>query len=255
MGLLVIVILFIPIIVDYVKSQKINTLTADEYAEKIALKENLLLYVGDVSKEVKKDLKSIRNIKINDYSLSYDVYNVIDVKDYFGDDVKAVLVINGDIQKEYKEYKYKEIYSDVERFVVGNITEENASYKVAENFKEFKSLVKSKDVNMMVFGRESCYHCNNYKIVYNALAEKYDLDIFYFDSDSYNQEQYKKIVNMDLTVPSKCSSTGEEFKLSDGFGTPLTIFTKKSKIIDCISGYVERAALVSKLQENKMISE
>ena len=88
--------------------------------------------------------------------------------------------------------------------------------------------------------------------IYNV--EKYIKDCL--DSViSYDSSEYKKVVNLDLTVPSKCSSTGAEFKLSDGFGTPLTIFTENGKIIDCISGYVNRSALIEKLKSVKMISE
>ena len=60
---------------------------------------------------------------------------------------------------------------------------------------------------------------------------------------------------MDLIVPAKCSSEGKEFKLSDGFGTPLTLFTKDGKVVDCISGYVNRSSLIDKLKTNNMISE
>ena len=84
--------------------------------------------------------------------------------------------------------------------------------------------------------------------------EKYDLNVYYFDSDSYNLEQYKKIINMNLTVPSKFNN-GVQFKLSEGFGTPLTIITKNNKVIDCISGYVNRARLIETLKSNDMLRE
>ena len=108
---------------------------------------------------------------------------------------------------------------------------------------------------MAVFGRDNCFYCNKFKPVYNAVSEKYDVDIYFFDSLSYDKTEYDKITNMDLTVPAKCNSNGTEFKLSDGFGTPLTLFTKKGKVVDCISGYVNRESLIDKLKTNKMISE
>ena len=99
------------------------------------------------------------------------------------------------------------------------------------------------------------FYCNKFKPVYNAVSEKYDVDIYFFDSLSYDKTEYDKITNMDLIVPAKCNSNGTEFKLSDGFGTPLTLFTKKGKVVDCISGYVNRESLIDKLKTNKMISE
>ena len=47
---------------------------------------------------------------------------------------------------------------------------------------------------MAVFGRNTCFYCNKFKPVYNAVAEKYDLDIYYFDSDNYDSKEYSKII-------------------------------------------------------------
>ena len=109
---------------------------------------------------------------------------------------------------------------------------------------------------MAVFGTTDCYHCNRFKPVYNSIAGKYDLDtIYYFDAKLYNSNELKKILNLDLIVPAKCSSDGNEFKLANMSGTPLTIFTKNGKVIDCLGGYVNRDKLITKLKELKMISE
>ena len=135
------------------------------------------------------------------------------------------------------------------------ITEKNKSYKVVNTFNEYKKLVKSDELIMSVFGRNSCAYCNLFKVVYNALAEKYDYSVYYFDSDVFDKNEYTKIINMDLIVPGKCDSYGNDFKLSDGFGTPLTIFTQNGKIVDCISGYANRDKLMEKLISLKMISE
>ena len=256
----IIIILFIPIISDYVKKQAIEVLSSKEIKEKLELNESFVVYVGDLDKNTQKELKNMRDITKNDYSYEYGVYNVKKSKDInklFGDNVEAVIIIEGDIQEIYSKYDEEEIFEDVDTYLVANINDENKSYEVADNFKEYKEEIKDNEVIMSVFGRNSCYHCNNFKVVYNAVAEKYDLgdNLYYFDSDSYNSKEYKKIINMNLTIPAKCNSQGTEFKLSDGFGTPLTIFTKKGKVIDCISGYVNRENLIQKLKEVKMISE
>lgn len=256
--IVVLVILFIPIISDYIKKQSIEVLSSKEISEKIENNETLLVYVGDLEKETKKELKSFRDATKNEASYEYGVYSTKqsdEVKKLFGDKVKVAVIIEGDIQKIYDEYDEKIIDKDVKKYLLSNINDDNASYKVAENFKAYKKLIKGEDVVMSVFGRESCYYCNKFKPVYDAVAEKYNIDIYYFDSDNYNSSEYKKIINLDLTIPAKCNSQGAEFKLSDGFGTPLTIFTKDGKVIDCISGYVNRKSLVEKLKNVKMISE
>lgn len=256
--IVIVIVLFIPIISDYIKKQNIEVLSANEISDKIITSESFLVYVGDLDKDTKKDLRIMRDITKKDFSYEYNVYNVKksnDIEKIVGKDVVAALIVEGDVQKTYKKYDFNNLNNDVKTYFIGDINEDNASYKVAKNFKEFKKLVKSDEVTVSVFGRESCFYCNKFKPVYNAVAEKYDVDIYYFDSDNYDSSQYKKIINMDLTVPAKCSSQGSEFKLAEGFGTPLTIFTKDNKVIDCISGYVNRSSLIETLISNKLISE
>lgn len=254
----VLVILFIPIIVDYVKKQNIDEISVNVLKEKIESDESFVLYVGELDKKTKKELRKVRDMTTNDYSYPYSVYAVESsdkLNDLIGKDVKVALLIEGDIQKVYTKYDKKNLQEDTETYLVANITDDNKSYKVAENYSEYKKLVKSNKVIMSIFGRNSCTHCNRYKVVYNAVADKYDLDIYYFDSDNYNSKEYEKIINMDLTVPAKCGQTGEDFPLAQFSGTPLTIFTKKGKVVDCISGYVNRENLIDTLKNVSMISE
>lgn len=255
----IIVILFIPIISDYIKKQAIEVLSANEIKEKLETGESFLLYIGDLDKNVQRDLRVLRDSTKNDFSYQYDVYNVKNskkIKDMFGGKANLVMIVEGDIQEVYSKYKKNVIKDDVDEFLLANINDDNRDYSVAKNFNEYKKIIKNDEVVMTVFGRSSCYHCNNFKVAYNAVASKYELDsIYYFDSDNYNQKEYKKVINLDLTIPSKCSSEGKDFKLSDGFGTPLTIFTKNGKVVDCLSGYVNRKSLIEKLKEVNMISE
>jgi len=255
----IIIILFIPIISDYIKKQSIEVLSSNELKQKVEAGESLLVYVGDLEKEEQRELRKLRDATKNDYSYQYGVYNVKssnDIEMLLGNDAKVALIVEGDIQEIYDEYEEDDIKEDVTEFLLANINDENRNYEVAESFNEYKKIIKSKDVVMSVFGRNTCSHCNRFKVVYNAVAEKYDLDdIYYFDSDSYNAKEYKKIINLDLIVPAKCGADGNSFKLSDGFGTPLTIFTKNGKIIDCQSGYVNRQKLVEILKNVNMISE
>lgn len=256
--LVVVVILFIPIIVDYVNKQNISKLDSTSISEKIKNDESFIVYVGELSKNEKKGLKEVRDLTKTDYATEYSVYSVDksdEVSKEFGKDTLVAVVIEGDVQKTYSKFDKDSLITDANIYYLGNIDKSNRTYKVAENFNAYKKLVKSDKVTMAVFGRDNCFYCNKFKPVYNAVSEKYDVDIYFFDSLSYDKTEYDKITNMDLTVPAKCNSNGTEFKLSDGFGTPLTLFTKKGKVVDCISGYVNRESLIDKLKTNKMISE
>ena len=160
----------------------------------------------------------------------------------------------GGLQKTLGVNASKEqLVSLVDAYYNATLTKSTTFYKVAKNASEYAKLVNSKDVTVAVFGRNSCYHCNVFKPIYNAVAEKYNVDIYYFDSDSYNEKEYKKIMDLGLKIPAKCTESGTEALLSGGFGTPLTIITKNGKTIDCISGRDTRAGLIAKLSENGLI--
>ena len=254
--ILVLVILFVPIISDYISKMNIEVLSKKAVVNKQTDKESFILYIGDVDKDTNKELLSVRNSKSSDILIDYNVYSI--KKDSVDKSLKDKIVaiyIEGDLQKTYDKYDNKSILNDIDIYYEGNIVDSEKSYKVAEDYKDYKTIVNSDEVTMAVFGRNSCGWCNKFKPVYNAVAEKYGIDIYYFDSDNYNSSDYEKIVNMNLVVPAKCSSSGNDFKLSDGFGTPLSVFTKNGKIVDCISGYSDRASLIKKLKENKIISE
>lgn len=254
----VLVLLFVPIIKDYISKQKIEEISLETFNTKIASSESLLVYVGEPDKETTKSLRKMRDMTTNDHSYTYNVYTIKssdETKELFGDKTNTVMYIDGDEQKKYTKFDDSIISEDVRAYLVGDIDNDNKSYKVAKDFASYKKIVKSDKVVMSVFGRETCVHCQNFKVVYNALANKYNLDVYYFDSDSYDMKEYSKIINMDLTVPAKCGSTGKDFALKEFSGTPLTIFTKKGKVVDCIGGEVKRASLIETLKSVSMISE
>ena len=168
-----------------------------------------------------------------------------------------VFAVNGEVLKvESSAISNSKLSSYIKEFTSSGIDEELRHYKVVENAAEYQKLVKAKKtVTMAVFGRDTCSWCNLFKPVYNTVAEEYNVDIYYFDSDSFDTEEYTKIMNMGLTLPASCNN-GTEKNIADGFGTPLTIFTKNGKVIDCISsGYMNKSALITKLKTVGMIEE
>lgn len=265
--LVVCAVLLLPIIIDYIGNSKIKEIAYDEYLDVLENKENALIYVGDLSADSYDDtvdvLKGVMSgATETDYSSEYAIYSIDSTELTSEESAKIgtasgyVFMISGDKQKVLTSSATTDYLIDlVDAYYNANFTSNNTSYKVAEDAKAYEKLVDSKNVTVAVFGRNTCYYCNIYKPVYNAVAEKYNVDIYYFDSDSYDAEEYEKVLKLGLKIPAECNSSGKEALLSDGFGTPLTILTKKGKTIDCISGYVDRDTLIAKLTENKLIEE
>ena len=141
----------------------------------------------------------------------------------------------------------------VSLYTASGVSKDLIKYKVAKNAKEYLNLVKEKKITMAVFGRTNCYYCQQFMPVFNTVAGEYKLNIYYFDSLKFDEKEYNKIMSAGLKIPATCSESGKEAKLEAGFGTPLTIFTKNGKVVDCISGYNSKKDLIEKLKTVGMI--
>lgn len=167
-----------------------------------------------------------------------------------------VFVSNGEILNSADvNIEKKQLKNLVELYTASGISKDLIKYKVAKNAKEYLNLVEGKKVTMAVFGRTNCYYCQQFLPVYNTVASDYKLDIYYFDSLTYDEGEYDKIMSAGLKIPAACSESGKEAKLESGFGTPLTLFTKKGKVVDCISGYTNKQNLLTKLKKVGLIEE
>ena len=227
-----------------------------------------VLYIGEDNKDIKKSIKSIVNeyennsagIEVSTSFMDASKLSEAEALSIVGSSsvqTAYVFAVNGEILKIVNEtLTNSKLSSYVKEFTSSGIDTELKHYKVAENAAHYKKLVNDKKtITMAVFGKDSCGWCNLFKPVYNTVAEEYNLDIYYFDSDNYDANEYAKIMDIGLTLPASCNN-GTEKKLSDGFGTPLTIFTRNGKVIDCISsGYMNKSALITKLKTVGLIKE
>ena len=259
------IILILPIIISSINSGKITVKAYSDFISNIQSENFSLVYFGDTSKEeyipYKDMLVSLKKeFKINAYT--------IDTKKLTTEERNSLDALNSELQKEnvyaiiqngkivYASSNIlteKDLEDQINKYLNNIIPDSEIYYKTVSTYKEYMALVNSKKITMAVFGRNSCSWCNKYKPVYNEVANKYNLDIYYFDSDSFDQAEYSKILNSGLNIPASCTDTQKEEPLSHGFGTPLTLYTKNGKVIDCISGYVDEDNLVKKLKSVGLI--
>ena len=169
---------------------------------------------------------------------------------------KSVFVITQDgnaVKVVDKETENVNLDAQLNKYINNVIPDDEVAYKTVSTYKEFMNIYKSKKVTMHVFGRNTCYYCNIFKPVYNEVAAENKLDIYYYDSDSFNSDEYSKILNSGINIPAECTSSKEEAPLSSGFGTPLTLYLKNGKVVGCISGYVNKEKLETKLKSVGMM--
>lgn len=266
-AIVIIIILLIPIYVDYYKNNRIENLkTYSSYTELLNKNGFAVIYVG---KDVDTKVDTLKNLKkeFNTSETSAE-FKTIDNSNVSDDDKTSFEKENIDVAKtswiilNEKEVVYQssedlsetQLETLINKYLNHIIPEEEISYKTVSTYDEYMKVIKSKNVIMTVFGRNSCYWCNKFKPVYNEVAKEQGVDIYYIDSDSFDKDEYNKILNSGLNIPAKCTEDKEkDLPLSSGFGTPLTIFTKKGKEVDCIGGYVNKASLESKLKSVGMI--
>lgn len=280
-AVVVVLVMLLPILTEAIVNSVLTTIKYEELNSVVTNTKNYdfaLVYVASSEDEDVRDKKTeIKNViqtgeyksvstnkTLKAYYMDFDKLDAYGKSEIFKDgsteDTAYVFIVNGEIIKVVEGQLNKDDLRDYIEFYSANaekIAEDLIAYKTPEDSKEFTKLSKDKNkVYMFVLGRDSCFYCNQFKIVYNTVADEYDLDnIYYIDSDSYNSTEYEKILDSGLKIPAKCSSTGEEVQLQSGFGTPLTLFTKNGKTIDCINGYTNKSSLITQLKTVDIIAE
>ena len=264
-AIIIIIILLIPIVVDYYNNKTIKVVSYDKYQSLVSGNDFALVYLGDVNDKsytsTKETLiKMQQNFEINVKSLDntklsseekeeLSSVNENLTKDYvyaFIKDKQVVYATAEDLTQTQLEKLINKYYNNI-------IPDEEITYKTVDSYDDFMKVVKSNKVVMSVFGRNTCSWCNKFKPIYNEVAAENKLDIYYLDSDSMDSTEHSKILSSGLKIPGTCTESGEEQPLSSSFGTPLTLFTKKGKVIGCISGYVAKDGLLSKLKSVGML--
>lgn len=246
----------------YTKNEKSKVVAIDinEIEEIVKDYEYVLVYFGEENDELTKVLKLYQN----GYLLKafYATSEVNEIKNYLSKYTSAIDVPDNDIYAVYVEGDFEGVIDTTDgtvfveqlrKFLYGEIPESERNFKTLSTSEEFIKKVNSKDYTVAVFGATSCSFCTLYLPVINEVAGEYDLDIYYFDSDTYDAMEYDEIMELNYTIPAECTTTGYSTTMKAGFPKPMTIITKKGEFVDCIRGYVTKDVVVDKLKEYKII--
>lgn len=266
------IIMVVPVIYEIVIGSTLKTIKyakLDEVIEESKSTYNMGFAVVCVSpssekstKDTKKEIKlkteevtsPVTGEAVNAYYLDYDKLTDEERKEIFGENTKKeayIFYVNGEkLTTLYGEVDPDNLKTYMSSYSGESMSPNLVNYKTMKDADEFKSLIKRKnDVTMAIFGTKNCYYCNQFKTIYNQVAAEEKVDIYYFDTASYDADEYKKIKETKgLKVPAACTNTSqdEDFATYD-YSTPLTLFFKNGKVIDCIDGYVGKSELVEKL--------
>lgn len=252
LGLIIIAIILIFAIYRY-NSTKIKTITYNELNDCTRSNEYTVVYVGVVSKDIKKKLKSlyktyllkpyilnsdleILNVYLNELKLnanSLPVYILYDKTGLLG-------VVDGNLDETH-------FVEQIKKNLYGDIPQDEIKYKVA-TVEQYKKLINKNEYTIAVISEESCSYCKLLQKVINDISTDKDIDIYYFKKDNMSEDDYNELLKIDFKIPAKCTTTGTDTTLQKGFPKPLTLITKNGKLVDCIKGYYPYTEYYEQLQ-------
>ncbi len=166
-----------------------------------------------------------------------------------------IIFMNGKIVDYVSVADEKRTIELIEKYLYNIIPENERYYKVLSTANEYIKKVNSNSYTVAVFGIDDCTYCDLYLPVINDIAKKHKLNIYYFNRDEYDEDEYQKIMNLDFEIPAKCTTTGYSTTMSKSFPKPMTIITKGGKFVDCIRGYVPEETVLETLKEYKIVKE
>ena len=117
-----------------------------------------------------------------------------------------------------------------------------------ENYKErsvddwYNDIMNNKEV-LTVYGASYCSHCQEYYPVISKIANKYKINLYFFEVDTLgkeNSEAYQKLMN--------------SFEISEYDGSvPFTYIMRNGKYVTSTTGYANRDLTMNFLTENNVI--
>ena len=94
--------------------------------------------------------------------------------------------------------------------------------------------------SIILIGRDTCQYCMIAEPILQKLANDYDLEIYYLNTDYFSEDDINTLAN-----------SNEYF--NNGFGTPLLMIVKDETIVDTVDGLVDTAHYKLFLRNNGMI--
>ncbi len=107
---------------------------------------------------------------------------------------------------------------------------------------EYTSMLEGNNPSIIYIGRPTCSYCELLKPILNSVADEYDLDVNYLNTDELSDSDHQKLLD-------------SHDYFAEGYGTPLILIVNNGEIVNINEGYVEEATLVDFFVSNGFINE
>ncbi|MCH5166782.1 MAG: hypothetical protein J1F35_02710 [Erysipelotrichales bacterium] len=258
----VIAVLLLLVILIISKKDTFSVIELDngDILKKVETSGASILYTKELNNSIEERLESYyKEFRISAY---YSVMDLESINNMLADyelstesDAVFIIFMNGEPVDVVSTVDNNRVVELLNKHLYNIIPESEISYKVLSKANQYIKKVNSKDYTVAVFGIDNCTYCDLYLPVVNDIANKYNLDIYYFNRDQYDEDEYEKIMDLDFEIPAKCTTTGYSTSMTKSFPKPMTIITKNGKFVDCIRGYVTEDTVLDMLREYKIVKE
>lgn len=242
------------------KTFTIVTLEKENIFDDINRSGAALLYTKKMTPKYKKKMRSYyKEYRVLGYNSEMNLTEINEILSKYElsttNDNVFLLFMNGEIVEVVDADDDAKLVELIEKHLYNIIPEGERAYKVLSTADQYIKKVNSKDYTVAVFGKKDCTYCDLYLLIVNKIAKEKNLNIYYFNRDEYDEDEYEKIMDLDFEIPAKCNTTGYSTSMSKSFPKPMTIITKEGKFVDCIKGYVTEDNVLEMLKQYKIVKE
>ena len=110
-------------------------------------------------------------------------------------------------------------------------------------YTDYKSMVENGDAFVVIIERTGCSYCQQYMPIMEEVANEKKIAVTYINTDNITQEEMEEL-----------SSTNKYLKKNQ-WATPTTLFMLGDRIVDSISGYVEKDSIEEFFKDRVVLGE
>ena len=134
----------------------------------------------------------------------------------------------------------------------GNIELEEVNYPLTLSgeaglhqltYNEYKTMVDNGDAFIVVIERTGCGYCTMYMPIVEEVAKEKKIPVYYIDTDTLSSEEFDEL-----------GRTNNYLK-KNKWGTPTTLFMLGDRVLESISGYVDKDEFLKFIDGKVVIGE
>ena len=110
-------------------------------------------------------------------------------------------------------------------------------------YNQYKDLVKSNEPFIVIIERTGCGYCQMYMPIVEEVAKEKKIAITYINTDNITQDELNEL------------STTNRYLKKNQWGTPTTLFMAGDRVVDSISGYVEKESFEAFIKDRVVVGE